>query len=380
MPTKRGKNDDQVNDDDDDKDNGEERSQESCKSTRDDFSRANIVLLCRQVGQVGNKYYLKQTNCIMDTLIKNSFQITSINGSSPTSWSSILGQKVSQEIIPTVASKYDVWFMSLASAFAISLTGVIPLFLIPHDTDSNVSKKPSNRLRLMLSFAVGGLLGDVFLHLLPEAWDGIASSTNKSSWSYLLLGLWVVGGLFTFVFIEVLAGQSIDLDDVDDQSKECCNNNKKTQPFGTNKITGYLNLLANGIDNFTHGLSVSASFMVSIKFGLLTALAIVIHEVPHELGDFAILLRAGFSKWEAAKGQMVTATFGVLGAAAALLTTEVIGSRWIVPFTAGGFLHISLISILPELIQESNPKESIKQLFCIGAGIAVMALVNSFGH
>lgn len=315
-------------------------------------------------------------NNIMETFsIKNSFLFPSINETS--SWTSLLGQKVSQELIPTlVRSKYEVWFMSIASAFAISLTGVIPLFLIPQDISGHVSKKPSNRLRLLLAFAVGGLLGDVFLHLLPEAWDGIASSTNKSSWSYLIMGLWVVGGLFTFVFIEVLAGQSLD---VDPQS-EICNNNKKNQSFGSSKVTGYLNLLANGIDNFTHGLSVSASFMVSMKFGLLTALAIVIHEVPHELGDFAILLRAGFSKWEAAKGQMITATFGVLGAVAALLTTEVIGRKWIVPFTAGGFLHISLISILPELIQESNPKESIKQLFCIAGGIAVMALVNSFAH
>lgn len=326
----------------------------------------------------------------MGSLIKNSFL-------NDTSWSSMLKVSSSDPLVPSVSStstKFDIWLMSLGSALAISLTGVIPLFLIPSaDLDSSVgSKKPSQRLRLMLAFAVGGLLGDVFLHLLPEAWDGISASTgSRSTWGYLLMGLWVVTGLFTFVFIEVLAGQGIEASDNgstsndDNQSTESCNNNKSNTKSGqgggaNSRVTGYLNLLANGIDNFTHGLSVSASFMVSVKFGLLTACAIVIHEVPHELGDFAILLRAGFSKWEAVKGQLITATFGVLGAAAALLTTEVIGRRWIVPFTAGGFLHISLISILPELIQETNPKESIKQLLCIGAGIGVMAAVNSFGH
>ena len=65
----------------------------------------------------------------------------------------------------------------------------------------------------------------------------------------------------------------------------------------TKPIVGYLNLLANGIDNFVHGLAVSASFLTSFKLGMLTAIAILIHEIPHEIGDFAILLRSGFSRY-----------------------------------------------------------------------------------
>lgn len=84
------------------------------------------------------------------------------------------------------------------------------------------------------------------------------------------------------------------------------------------QVAGYLNLLANSIDNFMHGLAVGGGFLVSFKMGALTTLAILIHEVPHEIGDFAILLRAGFSRWDAARAQLYTAGSGLLGALTAV--------------------------------------------------------------
>lgn len=84
-------------------------------------------------------------------------------------------------------------------------------------------------------------------------------------------------------------------------------------------ISGYLNLLANCIDNFTHGLAVGGSFLVSFRLGALTTFAILIHEIPHEVGDFAILLKSGFNKWDAARAQLITATGGIFGALIAVL-------------------------------------------------------------
>ena len=226
---------------------------------------------------------------------------------------------------------------------------------------NNISSAASSRLRLLLAFSVGGLLGDVFLHLLPEAW----ARTYPSHDANLALGLWVVIGLFTFTSLEVFFSCK-------KQEGEQVNSN----------VTGYLNVLANGIDNFSHGLAVAASFLVGVKFGILTTIAIVLHEIPHEFGDFAILLKSGFSKWEAAKAQMSTASIGLVGAAVALTaeSADVIDSKtgWILPFTAGGFLHISMVSILPELVREDNPRESLKQILAVASGIAVMALVNLF--
>lgn len=84
-------------------------------------------------------------------------------------------------------------------------------------------------------------------------------------------------------------------------------------------ISGYLNLLANSIDNFTHGLAVGGAFLVSFRLGALTTLAILVHEIPHEVGDFAILLRSGFNRWDAARAQLLTAGGGIFGALVAVI-------------------------------------------------------------
>jgi len=76
--------------------------------------------------------------------------------------------------------------------------------------------------------------------------------------------------------------------------------------------------MANSFDNFTHGLAVGGSFLVSFPHGVLTTMAILFHEIPHEVGDFAILLRSGFSRWDAARAQLVTASTGVIGALTAV--------------------------------------------------------------
>lgn len=85
------------------------------------------------------------------------------------------------------------------------------------------------------------------------------------------------------------------------------------------QITGYLNLLANTIDNFTHGLSLGGAFLVSLRLGLLTTFAILIHEIPHEVGDFAILLKSGFTRWDAALFQLLTSGGGFVGSFAAIM-------------------------------------------------------------
>ncbi|KAG8238521.1 hypothetical protein J437_LFUL016601 [Ladona fulva] len=87
--------------------------------------------------------------------------------------------------------------------------------------------------------------------------------------------------------------------------------------FTLQHVAGYLNLVANSIDNFTHGLAVGGGFYISLRVGIFTTLAILVHEVPHEIGDFAILMRSGFSRWDAARAQLLTGSAGVLGALAA---------------------------------------------------------------
>jgi len=139
-----------------------------------------------------------------------------------------------------------------------------------------------------------------------------------------------------------------------------------------------VNLVANFVDTFTHGLAVGGSFLVGIRFGILTTFAILIHEIPHEISDFAILLRGGFNRWSAVKAQFLTATGGILGATAALcIRCDIADSTsFILPFTAGGFLNIALAQILPELMREENSRESLLQLVLILSGAMAMLAVG----
>lgn len=169
--------------------------------------------------------------------------------------------------------------------------------------------------------------------------------------------------------------------DIEDVPNGCFLATKDKKPEQSKKVAGYLNLLANSIDNFTHGLAVAGSFLVSFRHGVLATFAILLHEIPHEVGDFAILLRSGFSRWDAAKAQLLTATAGLLGALVAIGGSGVTSAMeartsWIMPFTAGGFLHIALVTVLPDLLQEEDRWESVKQLAALILGISVMGFLT----
>ncbi|KAL4697031.1 hypothetical protein H8959_002729 [Pygathrix nigripes] len=263
--------------------------------------------------------------------------------------------------------RLDTWICSLLGSLMVGLSGVFPLLVIPLEMGTMLrSEAGAWRLKQLLSFALGGLLGNVFLHLLPEAWAYTCSASpggeGQSLQQQQQLGLWVIAGILTFLALEKMFLDS--------------------KAEGTSQVSGYLNLLANTIDNFTHGLAVAASFLVSKKIGLLTTMAILLHEIPHEVGDFAILLRAGFDRWSAAKLQLSTALGGLLGAGFAICTQSPKGveetAAWVLPFTSGGFLYIALVNVLPDLLEEEDPWRSLQQLLLLCAGIVVMVLFSIF--
>lgn len=143
---------------------------------------------------------------------------------------------------------------------------------------------------------------------------------------------------------------------------------------------GYLSLIANGIDNFTHGLAIGASFLVGPKVGLLTTFVIFIHEIPHEICDYAILVNSGFSRWDAVKAQSSVSLFGIMGTATALYfkSIDTLNAKtiWILPFSAGGFLYIALVNLLPEILsRRTNLRDSMEQIGCVILGITFMGTV-----
>ncbi|KAJ8394929.1 hypothetical protein AAFF_G00040520 [Aldrovandia affinis] len=314
-----------------------------------------------------------------------------------------------------VWERADTWIYSLIGSIMVGLSGIFPLLVIPIEAGAALKTEAGcQRLKQLLSFAIGGLLGDVFLHLLPEAW-AYSCSPGGSHQHHKTQGLWVILGMLSFLILEKMFPDQESPEDnrtqyppiasctaLNAHSKSSCgqintpterwlahsNGHSAQKPNipahqQTEKIktSGYLNLLANCIDNFTHGLAVGGSFLVSRKVGFLTTFAILLHEIPHEVGDFAILLRAGFDRWSAAKMQLSTALGGVLGACFALCTQAPKGAEystaWILPFSSGGFLYIALVNVVPDLLEETNPRHSLVQILLLCCGIGVMSLVSA---
>ncbi|KAL1785889.1 zinc transporter ZIP13 isoform X1 [Sigmodon hispidus] len=305
------------------------------------------------------------------------------------SWGSLLSEE-----------RLDTWICSLLGSLMVGLSGVFPLLVIPLEMGTMLRSEAGVwRLKQLLSFALGGLLGNVFLHLLPEAWAYTCSISpggeGQSLQQQQQLGLWVIAGFLTFLALEKMflnSKESPSQAPSKDPTAAALNGGHcLAQPAAEPglravvrnlKVSGYLNLLANTIDNFTHGLAVAASFLVSKKIGLLTTMAILLHEIPHEVGDFAILLRAGFDRWTAAKLQFSTALGGLLGACFAICTQSPKGVEetvlWILPFTSGGFLYIALVNVLPDLLEEDDPWHSLQQVLLLCSGIVVMVLLSFF--
>ncbi|XP_074523117.1 zinc transporter ZIP13 [Halichoeres trimaculatus] len=305
-----------------------------------------------------------------------------------------------------------VWFLSLAGSVAVGLSGIFPLLVIPIEAGAALKTEAGcQKLKHLLSFAIGGLLGDVFLHLLPEAWAVSSGSSADKQNHYMNQGLWVIIGLLAFLLLEKMfpdqdsqedPAPGSDLNFNTPTQTNAALSGKPVVSLGNGhhaeswksskqqslqersekiKTSGYLNLLANCIDNFTHGLAVAGSFLVSKKVGFLTTFAILLHEIPHEVGDFAILLRAGFDRWSAARMQLSTALVGVIGACFALYAQSPQDAEntaaWILPFTSGGFLYIALVNVVPDLLEESSLRHSLLQILLIICGVTVMALLSA---
>lgn len=143
------------------------------------------------------------------------------------------------------------------------------------------------------------------------------------------------------------------------------------------KVSAYLNLAADFTHNFTDGLAISASYLAGRHIGLITTLTILLHEVPHEIGDFAILVQSGYSKRRAMFVQLVTAIGAMTGTLCGLLAegAGTAATAWILPFTAGGFIYIATVAVIPELLEDSSVWQSVKEIVAIFVGIGMMVLI-----
>jgi len=242
----------------------------------------------------------------------------------------------------------SVWLYSLVSVFVISLISIIGIFGL-----AIKAEKLKKILIYLISFSAGALFGDVFIHLLPE----ISGAGFTLSYSlYIILGILLFFSLEKFI-----------------HWRHC------HMPITSHHIHpfAYMNLFGDSLHNFIDGLIIAASYIVSIPAGIATTIAVLLHEIPQEIGDFGVLLYAGFSKGKAILLNFLTALTAILGAIIALLLNRVVNNIEIplVCLAVGGFLYIAGSDLIPELHKETSIRVSLIQIITFIIGVAVMALL-----
>ncbi len=240
----------------------------------------------------------------------------------------------------------DVWLYSLGSVFLVSLVSLIGLFTFP------MNERTLRKILLFfVSFSAGALFGDAFIHLLPEAAEDFGFS--------LTVSLSLLGGIIVFFILEKFI-----------HWRHCHIPTSEEHPHPV----AFMNLVGDGVHNFIDGLVIGGSYLASVPIGIATTIAVVLHEIPQEIGDFGVLLHAGYSKKKALFFNFLSALTAVAGTALALLAGESTAAitSFLLPFAAGGFIYIAGSDLIPELHKETNPKKSVVQLIAFIAGIGVM--------
>ncbi len=233
-------------------------------------------------------------------------------------------------------------FISVLLVSLVSLTGVFLLSL---------SKSFLQKMLLyFVSFAVGALFANVFLHILPEMAE--IMSDLHAGFALVLLG----------IVISFLLEKCIHWHHCHNLDCSC------PQPVGT------MMLIGDGIHNITDGILIAAAYLVDMELGIATTLAVVLHEIPQEIGDFAVLLHSGWSRGKALLANFVSALTAFLGAIAVLVLHEHVHDieLLLLPLTAGNFLYIAGSDLIPVLHKESKMKNTVIQFVSMLAGIALM--------
>ena len=237
----------------------------------------------------------------------------------------------------------------LLSVVGISLISFIGVFTL------SISKSKLDKMLLYLvALSAGTLVGTAFLHLLPEIIQEIGFET--------ITALYVILGLLSMFIIEKLI-----------RWRHCHHsphrhNHAKIQPFAVTSLIG------DGVHNFIDGLLIWATYLLSIPAGIATTIAVALHEIPQEIGDFAVLTHGGFSRHKALGLNFLTALTAIIGAVLAIyLSGQIPGlTHFLIPFAAGHFIYIATADLIPELHKEDNLEKSTLQILWFILGIGIM--------
>ncbi len=205
----------------------------------------------------------------------------------------------------------------------------------------------------LVAFAAGTILGVVFFDLIPESMQKLGDQTF----------IFVVVGILAFLLFEQVLHWHHHREQ--EECKEC----PQTLPVG------YSVLLVDGVHNFLDGVLITSAFLLDIRVGITATVAVLLHEVPQEIGDFAVLIHSGFKKKKALSLNFLSALAAVVGAAIAYLALNEVKTYipYTVAFGAGGFLYIALVDLLSDFKGGKSLSLRLAQLVMVVMGVALMA-------
>ena len=263
----------------------------------------------------------------------------------------------------------------LAASSLLLLSGKSRLALVPH----------------LVSFATGALLGAAFLGLLPHALETVGPENFHN------LGLSILLGIFTFFILEktvlwrhchndhceahAISGHNHSQDDHGDFHQHDHNHYEPTDEQ-RQAASGSLILIGDAVHNFLDGILIAAAFLTDFHLGVVTAMAVIAHEIPQEVGDVAILLNSGMSRKRAFYTNLLASLTSVLGGLLGYFALQQFEPYWpyVLGFAASSFIYIAVADLIPGLHRKVDANNSVKQIVLIALGIVVVYLSHSNLH
>ena len=241
------------------------------------------------------------------------------------------------------------WVYPVLSVLLVSLFSLVGVFVLLLKGEPG-----KDALMGLVAFSAGGLLGGAFLHLIPEAYGEFPSSS---------VSMYLLFGIFASYLLEMVIGW-----------RHCHVPTSDEHPH----TFAYVNLVGDAVHNFIDGLIISGAYMSSITLGVSTTVAVIIHEIPQELGDFGVLLYAGFKPKKALLWNLASALTAVMGALVALYLGNYVEdlTGFLLPFAAGNFVYIAGSDLVPELRDQKEIRKGLSQFGLMGLGVLLMYLVK----
>ena len=261
-----------------------------------------------------------------------------------------------------------VWIVG-ASAFsgALGVLGAATFLLLPQGLRARM-------LAPLVSFAVGTLLGAAFLALLPEALAALGLQAVHT------LTLTVLAGILAFFLLEkMVLWRHCHIE-------ECEVHGGHVHPDAVERAqrraAGNLIVIGDGIHNLVDGVLIAAAFLTDVELGIVTSVAVIAHEIPQEVGDFAILLNSGYSRARALAYNVAASLTTVVGGVAAYFSLGLVIAAvpYVLAIAASSFIYIAVADLIPGLHKRPEFRATVQQISLIALGVAVIYSAQTAMH